>query len=820
MLACLVLPGKPVSSGVPPDQEVMSMPGEHSPSAERLLRVLTDPSPDDDAFSGKRRDLSRLTDEELGVLIPAAYQVRSADGDAARLVSMVEEDIWHAVRERQPRFAPESCVGMFAALVAGLGTRQWADLTLGVGSLLRCTGPWPAGLAEPAGELVRFLLRHDRLDQPYALLAVAGLAGEPLRREVVEQLRQEQGPIAREELDVILTWDLPGQALMAEVVGYHSFRAPPRLPDAWERLAASDYAAFARRALEAADARLAAIHSGELAYLADGAFTRDETEVLGRAARVALVRDEPWLAELFGRLLAGVAVAPTAARTLPSQALLFELARAVEEFPTAEAVAALRTTRGVVRHKGVPKQLDRMFKRIEQALADRSKVALRLPHLGFGPDGARRRAVGGYVATITVADDVGLSWRRADGRTLRGVPATVRHDHSAEVRELRGLVKQVRSQLLTLARALEAGYSAETVWPYGRWRKELATHPLAGTMARRLIWEVEASPGRWQAVLPNDGGAELRDTAGTAVPAPDPDAAIRLWHPIRAQTQEVRAWRDLFTERRVRQPFKQAFREIYLLTPAELATRIYSNRFAAHIVRYRQFRALVSARGWGSDLLGPWSGGDDGQACGVFAAGSWRACLYHEWVEQADDTGYAATDQVRFERKLDGAWRLAPLEEVPAVVFSEAMRDVDLFVGVTSIAADPDWADRGEHRFRQYWRTASFGELSPMARVRRDAIQRIIPKTRIADRCTVGERYLVVRGGLRTYKIHLGSANILMEPDDSYLCIVPSPRSGRDEVFLPFEDDRLALIVSKAFLLADDTSITAETILSQIKRGS
>jgi hypothetical protein len=373
--------------------------------------------------------------------------------------------------------------------------------------------------------------------------------------------------------------------------------------------------------------------------------------------------------------------------------------------------------------------------------------------------------------------------------------------------------------VLTLARAPEAGYTAQTGRPYGRWREELAAHPLAGTVARRLIWEVEVSPGRWHAVLPGDGGAELRDAAGTAAPAPGPDATIRLWHPIRAQTQEIQAWRDLLTERRVRQPFKQAFREIYLLTPAELATRIYSNRFAGHIVGYRQFRALVGARGWEADLLGPWSGGDDGQACGVFAAGSWRACLYHEWVEQADDTAYAATDQVRFEHRLDGAWQQAPLEDVPAVVFSEALRDVDLFVGVTSIAADPDWADRGEDRFRHYWRTASFGELSPMARVRRDAVRRIIPKTRIADRCTVGERYLVVRGGLRTYKIHLGSANILMEPDDSYLCVVPSRRPGRDEVFLPFEDGRLALIVSKAFLLADDTGITDETILSQIKRG-
>jgi hypothetical protein len=39
-------------------------------------------------------------------------------------------------------------------------------------------------------------------------------------------------------------------------------------------------------------------------------------------------------------------------------------------------------------------------------------------------------------------------------------------------------------------------------------------------------------------------------------------------------------------------------------------------------------------------------------------------------------------------------------------------------------------------------------------------------------------------------------------------------------VFLPFEDDRLSLILSKAFLLAADGEITDESILAQIKRGA
>jgi hypothetical protein len=51
-----------------------------------------------------------------------------------------------------------------------------------------------------------------------------------------------------------------------------------------------------------------------------------------------------------------------------------------------------------------------------------------------------------------------------------------------------------------------------------------------------------------------------------------------------------------------------------------------------------------------------------------------------------------------------------PLAEVPPLVFSEAMRDVDLFIGVTSISADPEWLDRGEgRRFEEYWHRWGFG---------------------------------------------------------------------------------------------------------------
>jgi hypothetical protein len=161
------------------------------------------------------------------------------------------------------------------------------------------------------------------------------------------------------------------------------------------------------------------------------------------------------------------------------------------------------------------------------------------------------------------------------------------------------------------------------------------------------------------------------------------------------------------------------------------------------------------------------------------------------------------------------------LEQIPPLVFSEIMRDVDLFVGVASVGNDPNWADGGpEGRYRDYWQHYSFGELSATAQSRRALLERLLSRLKIADRCTLADRFLIVRGNLRSYKIHLGSGNILMTPNDQYLCIVPkqSAKAG-DRFFLPFEGDgTLSLIMSKAFLLADDTKITDPTIVSQIKK--
>ena len=172
------------------------------------------------------------------------------------------------------------------------------------------------------------------------------------------------------------------------------------------------------------------------------------------------------------------------------------------------------------------------------------------------------------------------------------------------------------------------------------------------------------------------------------------------------------------------------------------------------------------------------------------------------------------TDQVRFTRDHE------PLElsRIPPVVFSEICRDVDLFVGVASIGNDPEWSDRGNQGFtQQAWHNSSFGELNQLAITRKQVLERLLPRLAIASVSHLDGNFLIVKGTRHSYKIHLGSGNILIQPNNRYLCIVPSGKDTTSGIYLPFEGDRtLAVILSKATMLAADNKITDSTITRQL----
>lgn len=498
-------------------------------------------------------------------------------------------------------------------------------------------------------------------------------------------------------------------------------------------------------------------------------------------------------------------------------------ARAMAEIAAPASITELFALERAVRHGTLRKTIRLAIDELAAArsMSRQELLELAVEHHDLDAGGRRDVPLGDATARI-VTDGVTATLVYVDehGNPRKTMPRAVKEAHATTLAALRAELKNIRTTIAGERHRLEGLMALDPRWPLARWRAHYLDHPITGALTRRLIWTFRSPDDSEIHGIPLDEGTVV-DAAGRAA-AIAPQAQVRLWHPIHATREAVRAWRQRLLDEEIAQPFKQAFRETYALTPAEAETVTYSNRFAGHIFGQSQARALLSSRGWSPVALAGWDDGiDHGVARRAFEPSGLRAEFHFDPVtEFGPDMGglypYCTSDQVGFVDATDDD--AVALDAVPAVVFTEAMRDVDLVIGVSTIGADPNWLDRGEGRqFDRYWLKVGFGELGELARTRRDVLAQLLPRLAIADRCELQDRFLLVRGRLRTYRIHLGSSNVQMSPDDRYLCIVGARDRRVEKLFVPFDDDLvLSLVLSKAFLLVEDDAITDPSIVAQL----
>ncbi|KML49367.1 hypothetical protein VL15_28335 [Burkholderia cepacia] len=399
-----------------------------------------------------------------------------------------------------------------------------------------------AELARIAGEPEEGGLRAASAYGAYALDWFAGRRDFSARRDAYAQALADS-PFRVRELDVLP--ELGPAALLALAATHDGYFAPKRLwidfSDPAVTLAEdAAYVEFARDALTEAARQVAALHAGTVPYQTDRAFTTDDAQVVARAARVAAYRDEAWLRPLIGPLLMGVCVAPTAAKTAPSQSLAIALGHAVETIPTPESVRALRDALAAVRHAGVQKKLARNLKPAERALGERPHTALRMT-LDAKPD---------------------------------------------------------KKQLAMLAACMEAGFWQPMTLGHAEWRERLVDAPAGATFSARMIWHARAGDGSTQSFMPDiaKGKVVLRDAAGRACDIAN-DSDIRLWHPLLADADERLAWQRAIVGRALRQPVRQAFREYYVPAESE-ASASDSAMFEGHVLSSRPLLGVARREGW------------------------------------------------------------------------------------------------------------------------------------------------------------------------------------------------------------------------------
>ncbi|MCE9561989.1 MAG: DUF5724 domain-containing protein [Planctomycetes bacterium] len=330
-------------------------------------------------------------------------------------------------------------------------------------------------------------------------------------------------------------------------------------------------------------------------------------------------------------------------------------------------------------------------------------------------------------------------------------------------------------------RSLEQAMCASSRFT-GEELKSLMAHPLVRPLLERLVLKSAAVMG-----YPTKAGTTLKshDGKSTAIKATD---EWTIAHPLDfVASKDWSEWQaECFRVERV-QPFKQVFREVYVPTAAELEDIDRSRRYSGQQVNERQGNALFATRGWstreGIDKL--------------FRDAKLmvEVSFDHGYTTPADAASPAVSDVI-FRKRDD--WKPLKLTEVPPVIFSEVMRDLDLVVSVAHVGGVDPEATQSTTEMRAALLETTCSLLK-------------LPNVKIEG------RHVLIQGEYGKYSVHLGSAVVHKQPGGS-LCVVPVNAQHRGRLFLPFADDdpRTAEVVSKVLLLARDKEIQDPTILQQI----
>uniref|UniRef100_UPI00406D1463 DUF5724 domain-containing protein n=1 Tax=Paenibacillus sp. FSL R7-0345 TaxID=2954535 RepID=UPI00406D1463 len=383
-----------------------------------------------------------------------------------------------------------------------------------------------------------------------------------------------------------------------------------------------------------------------------------------------------------------------------------------------------------------------------------------------------------------VIDDQGQSELEviSKGKQLKSVPTRFKkHEYIEALRETRSeLTGQYRRARVELERSMEAG-SSFTLQEIS----SLSCNPVLAPLLRTLVLRSGTALGYFKP----DAGTLAAPSGEEAVIAPD--AELYIAHPLDLYNsgQWSAYQKDLF-DRQIRQPFKQVFRELYLPNADELASATVSQRYAGHQVQPRKTVALLRERQWTVSY-------EEGLQKVYYAANLIvRLYAMADWFSPAD-TEAPALESVEFiDRK---TYKNVPLDQVPPLIFSEVMRDVDLVVSVAHVGGvDPE---------------ASLTTVE----MRRVIVNESLRLLKIGN-VRLDGNYARIDGKLGEYAVHLGSGQVYKQASGA-LHIIPVHSQHRGRLFLPFldEDPRTAEILSKVMLLAEDTKIKDPSILSQLR---
>ncbi len=372
---------------------------------------------------------------------------------------------------------------------------------------------------------------------------------------------------------------------------------------------------------------------------------------------------------------------------------------------------------------------------------------------------------------------------RREEKVLKSLPA--KYKKAPETLEAQAIVKKLREQHTRTRQMLEQSMEDGTVFQV--WEiLALFQNPVVCPLVKPLLY-VTADAGEVLGFLSEEG---LTGWSGKTLSV-TPDTKVRIAHPCDLYREGH--WQDyqraLF-ERKLRQPFRQVFRELYVKLPEELEKR-ETRLFSGYQIQPKKTVVTLRSRRWVADYE---SGLQKVYYKEDIIAGL-RALA--DWFSPSDIEAPTLEGVVFYNRNDFSELRVS---EIPERIYSEVMRDVDLAVS-----------------------TAYVGGVDPEASHSTVEMRRVILEGNLRlfrlENVRLQGNHAVIDGKFGQYTVHLGSG-VVHQAGNAMLHVLPVHSQHRGRIFLPFadEDPKTAEILSKVLMFAEDAKIRDPAVIAQIRR--
>jgi hypothetical protein len=317
----------------------------------------------------------------------------------------------------------------------------------------------------------------------------------------------------------------------------------------------------------------------------------------------------------------------------------------------------------------------------------------------------------------------------------------------------------------------------------------LLASPGVRSLAARLVLEVDGRAFHWLNADPMLEAAVPEELAAAE--------EIRVAHPAHLHRQgELAHWQEYVIAQHLEQPFKQVFREMYTVEGEEETQEC--RRLADLPLNARAAFALLRQRGYAPGK---------GEAVKEWPAAGLRVHLH--WARSDEPAGRLLgratptipvhSGGVWVEASGGGAMRLG---EVPPNVISEALRDLDLVVS-----------------------HAAYGDLGftsqETCRLRATLLRYLVAALGLTTVYVSGDHtHVIVQGQRASYRLHLASGSVLLEPSRRHLRLPSALGVLPDPSLAESMDPLTAQIIGSVAALARDDEITDEDFLRQLGAAS